>query len=59
MFMYVWSCMINSTIHEFHSLPHARIVDIDKEVFFAKQRDYELFHVNRNNSFYANQVTRQ
>ena len=57
--MYVWSCMKNSTIHEFHSLPHARIVDIDKEVFLQNKEINELFHVNRNNSFYANQVTRQ
>ena len=43
MLMYVWSCMKNSTIHEFHSLPHARIVDIDKEVFCKTKRLMSYF----------------
>ena len=43
MLMYVWSCMINSTIHEFHSLPHARIVDIDKEVFLQNKEIMSYF----------------
>ena len=43
MLMYVWSCMINSIIHEFYSVPHVGIVDIDKEFFCKTKRLMSYF----------------
>ena len=41
--MYVWSCMINSTIHEFCSVLHVGIVDMDKEFFCITKRLMSYF----------------